>query len=281
MKLVLAEFFLIREKGVYIYRNSRCNLKRNKLFPTKDFELSKIKLYVFTRISMGTMKMASSTVENYLKRLCVEQQHNNGKIVSMGRLAETMDVSPGTATSMVKVLAKSGLVNYEPRSGSRLTAKGRRLALHVLRRHRLVELFLVQVLGLDWSEIHEEAERLEHAVSDKVLGRIDQFLGFPSVDPHGDPIPSATGEFAKRQLNSLSDCKTGERIRIARVLDQNTSFLKLVNQYALVPGTLVVVTNRDALADAITLDPDGSQRVTLGLSAASKISVEKVPLNGG
>ena len=224
--------------------------------------------------------MASSTVENYLKRLYVEQQRNDGKIVAMGRLAETMDVSPGTATSMVKVLAKSGLVDYEPRGGSMLTEKGRQLALHVLRRHRLVELFLVQVLGLDWSEIHEEAERLEHAVSDKVLDRIDQFLGYPSVDPHGDPIPSANGEFTMRQLNSLSDCKTGQRVRIARVLDQDTRFLKLINRYGLLPGTLVVITNRDVLADAITLDPDGNSPVTLGLSAASKISVEKVPVNG-
>ena len=224
--------------------------------------------------------MASSTVENYLKRLYVEQQRNQGEIVAMGQLAATMAVSPGTATSMVKVLAKSGLVDYEPRNGSKLTKKGLELALHVLRRHRLVELFLVQVLGLDWSEIHEEAEMLEHAVSDKVLDKIDKFLGHPSVDPHGDPIPSAKGEFAKRQLDNLSNCKTGQQVKIARVLDQNTRFLKLVNRYGLLPGTLVVVKNRDALADAITLNPDTHEMVTLGLSAASKILVEVSPTNG-
>src|SRR6185503_20361208 len=101
-----------------------------------------------------------------------------------------MNVAPGTATAMVKTLAESGLVDYEPRGGVRLTTKGEKLALHVLRRHRLVELFLVEALGLDWSEVDEEAEELEHAISDKVLGRIDKALGHPQVDPHGDPIPT-------------------------------------------------------------------------------------------
>src|SRR5215471_9542710 len=135
--------------------------------------------------------MPSSTVENYLKQIYLEQQSAQGELVSMGRLASVMNVVPGTATSMVKALADSGLVEYEPRSGARLTRGGQQLALHVLRRHRLVELFLVKVLGLDWSEVHEEAEELEHAISDKVLERIDQFLGHPSADPHGDPIPTA------------------------------------------------------------------------------------------
>src|SRR5438477_4591329 len=137
--------------------------------------------------------MASITVENYLKQLYLEQQNSSEELVPMGKLATQMGVVPGTATSMVKALADSGLVDYEPRSGARLTRGGQQLALHVLRRHRLVELFLVKVLGLDWSEVHAEAEELEHAVSDKVLERIDSLLGHPSVDPHGDPIPPAKG----------------------------------------------------------------------------------------
>ena len=112
----------------------------------------------------------------------------------MGKLATAMGVVPGTATTMMEALADSGLVAYEPRGGVRLTRGGARvLALHVLRRHRLVELFLVQVLGMDWSEVHPEAEELEHAISDKVLERIDTLLGHPSVDPHGDPIPPPRG----------------------------------------------------------------------------------------
>ncbi|MGH7179941.1 MAG: metal-dependent transcriptional regulator, partial [Tepidisphaeraceae bacterium] len=138
--------------------------------------------------------MPSSTVENYLKRIYLEQQATSSHLVAMGKLAAAMGVVPGTATSMVKALADSGLVDYEPREGVKLTRGGEQLALHVLRRHRLVELFLVKFLGLDWSEVHEEAEQLEHAISDKVLEKIDALLERPSVDPHGDPIPPAHGK---------------------------------------------------------------------------------------
>src|SRR5690242_21900009 len=170
--------------------------------------------------------MASVTVENYLKRLYLEQQHAPGELVSMGRLAAALGVVPGTATTMVKALSDSGLVAYEPRGGVRLTRGGEQLALHVLRRHRLVELFLVKVLGLDWSEVHEEAEELEHAVSDKVLEKIDAYLGRPSVDPHGDPIPTAKGRpRAEPTHESLAACEPGKSYRIARVIDQGPEFL--------------------------------------------------------
>src|SRR5437660_1466205 len=150
--------------------------------------------------------MPSSTVENYLKHIYLEQQNAPEQLVSMGRLATVMKVVPGTATSMIKTLADSGLVRYEPRSGVNLTPGGEQLALHVLRRHRLVELFLVRVLNLDWSEVHQEAEELEHAISDKVLERIDALLGHPRVDPHGDPIPSAKGKLTHSPMLSLADC---------------------------------------------------------------------------
>src|SRR4051812_26007548 len=114
--------------------------------------------------------MPTPTVENYVKQLYLEQQRiAPGELVLFGRLATSMGVVPGTVTTMVRTLSEAGLVRYEPRNGVALTAAGERLALHVLRRHRLVELFLVQVLGLDWSEVHDEAEELEHVVSDKVL----------------------------------------------------------------------------------------------------------------
>src|SRR5689334_14179600 len=142
---------------------------------------------------LGRTNMASSTVENYLKQIYLEQQEAGEQLVPMGKLAAAMGVVPGTATTMIKALADSGLVSYEPRGGARLTRGGEQLALHVLRRHRLVELFLVKVLKLDWSEVHAEAEELEHAISEKVLERMDSLLGHPSVDPHGDPIPPAKG----------------------------------------------------------------------------------------
>src|SRR5215218_7242281 len=179
--------------------------------------------------------MATSTVENYLKTLYGEQQRAGGELVPMGAVAASMSVTPGTATSMVKALAESGLVNYEPRGGVRLSSKGEKLALHVLRRHRLVELFLVEVLGLDWSEVDQEAEELEHAISDKVMDRIDALLKHPQVDPHGDPIPTSGGKVARRALRRLADCEAGAKVRVARVMDQNPSFLQFIDRQNLRP----------------------------------------------
>ena len=135
--------------------------------------------------------LPSSTVENYLKSIYIAQLRldDNQELVPMGQLASSLDVAPGTATTMVKALSDSGLVAYEPYAGVRLTDAGAKLASLVLRRHRLVELFLVQMMGMSWTEVHDEAENLEHAVSDRLIERIDELLGHPSVDPHGDPIP--------------------------------------------------------------------------------------------
>jgi DtxR family Mn-dependent transcriptional regulator len=112
-------------------------------------------------------------------------------MVPMGRLAGALGVVPGTATTMAKTMSDSGLVKYEPYAGVRLTPSGDRLAAMVVRRHRLIELFLVNVMGMSWSEVHDEAEHLEHAMSDRVIARIDEMLGHPAVDPHADPIPDA------------------------------------------------------------------------------------------
>ena len=222
--------------------------------------------------------MASSTVENYVKQIYVEQQSAGGEhLLPMGKLAAAMGVVPGTATSMIQALAKSGLVEYEPRTGVRLTKGGEQLALHVLRRHRLVELLLVQVLGLDWSEVHDEAEELEHVISDKVLERIDALLGHPSADPHGDPIPSARGTVPRDRYRPLSECLPGFSGKVARVVDQDAAFLQFVERCGLKPGISVVVDARDELADSITVRPSDRNAVTLGTGAAAKILVEQSP----
>jgi len=217
--------------------------------------------------------MASSTVEDYLKQLYLLQQQSPEHLVAMGKLAALMGVVPGTATSMVKTLADSGLVSYEPRGGVRLTAGGEQLALHVLRRHRLVELFLVKVLDLDWSVVHEEAEELEHSISDRVLERIDQVLGHPSVDPHGDPIPTAKGLVPDAFLHSLADAPVGEALRVARVIDQEPEFLQFVERCGLTPGIILTVASREPQADAVSVRTGGTT-FTLGTSAAHKILVE-------
>ncbi len=219
--------------------------------------------------------MPTSTVEDYLKSILLEQRDDPQKLVSMGRIAAALDLAPGTVTSMVKTLAASGLVLYEPYSGVRLTPSGRGLALHVLRRHRLVELFLVRVLGMDWSEVHPEAERLEHVLSDRLMERIDEMLGEPSVDPHGDPIPTVHGELPLIEHSSLLGCSAGSRVRVARVTDQSPEFLRLLESQGLVPGSLVTVEDRNEMADTLTLRGSaGGRGFSLGFRAASKILVE-------
>jgi DtxR family Mn-dependent transcriptional regulator len=219
--------------------------------------------------------MPSSTVENYLKQIYLEQQQPlEGELVPMGRLAAAMSVTPGTATTMIKALAEANLVTYEPRSGVRLTKPGEQLALHVLRRHRLVELFLVKVLGLDWSEVHEEAEHIEHAISDKVLEKIDAFLGHPSTDPHGDPIPTSKGKVASQHLQSLAECELGKLVKIARIADQEAAFLQFLHRSGLTPGVALTVQSREPHADSVVLKISGKPAVSLGTAAAAKILVE-------
>ncbi len=219
--------------------------------------------------------MHSSTTENYLKHLLLlQQRQEDGAPVPTGRLASSLEITPGTATVMVKGMAESGLMDYESHSGVRLTAVGERLALDVLRRHRLVELFLVQVLGLDWSEVHEEAEVLEHAVSEKVLERIDILLGRPGFDPHGDPIPNAAGELASRQLARLDECEPGQRVQVSQVENQDPAFLRFADAKGLTPGALLTILARDAMADAITLSRDDSaEPLVIGTAAARKVRV--------
>jgi DtxR family Mn-dependent transcriptional regulator len=224
--------------------------------------------------------MATSTVENYLKELFAAQQRRPGKLVLMGVMAKAVRVQPGTATAMIKALADSGLVDYAPRGGVRLSASGEQLALHVLRRHRLVEQFLVDVLGLDWSEVHEEAEELEHAISDKVLEKIDLLLGHPQVDPHGDPIPSARGKLARLELRSLAECRPGQKVKVRRVLDQEPTFLQFAQRHGLRPGCDLQVVGMDAAADAVTVEGPESSSVTLGRGAAAKVLVESEATGG-
>ena len=219
--------------------------------------------------------MATSAVEDYLKCILLEEQRLPGLRVSMGHIGSSLGVTPGTVTSMMKALADGGLVSYEPYSGVLLTRAGEQLAAHVLRRHRLVELFLVQVLGMDWSEVHAEAERLEHAISDQVLERMDAMLGSPETDPHGDPIPDASGKVPALAVESLARALPGERLRVARVLDQSADFLRYVDQQGLRPGAEIRTVGRDEAADVLTLET-GGETLRIGLRPAARILVERI-----
>jgi len=219
--------------------------------------------------------MATSTVEDYIKAIylgCRNLEEN--EMLQVGKLAQSLKVVPGTATTMVKSLHEAGLIEYEARVGVRLSQQGKVLALHVLRRHRLVELFLVEILKMDWSEIHEEAEQLEHVISDRVLEKIDALLGHPEYDPHGDPIPNNNGQVKERDLQNLVTSPINQQATIARIVDQKASFLQFAESKGLVPGNSITVLKRDHAANAIEVATPFSPSLTLGTEAALKIEVE-------
>src|SRR5580658_2078359 len=217
--------------------------------------------------------MPTSTVENYLKAILVRSS-DGGSIVSTGALAEALGVTPGTITTMVQSMASRGLLEHQPREGVRLTEAGRAHALAVVRKHRLVETFLVQMLKMDWKEVHEEAEALEHAISDRVLLRIDAILGHPATDPHGDPIPSAKSPLFDRGRGvTLATCELQEPLRVERILDQSPPFLEFIQRTGLKPGSRVRVRERDGASGVVQCELR-TGRATLGLPEAAKIEVK-------
>jgi outer membrane receptor for ferrienterochelin and colicins len=217
----------------------------------------------------------SPTVENYLKAIYHAQASaGTGRLVPLGQLAASMGVVPGTATAMVKTLAESELVHYEPYLGCRLTPSGQKLAARVLRRHRLIELFLVKELGMSWTEVHDEAEQLEHAVSDRLIDRIDEILGRPSVDPHGDPIPGPEGTVDQPDYQTLLTCPLLTPVVVGRITDQDAEFLRFIEENDLKPGQTLEVEARDSLADSVRVKGQGSRRITIGARAASKLLVQ-------
>ena len=220
--------------------------------------------------------LPSSTVENYLKSIYLGStaSGSGSRLFPMGQLAAALGVTPGTATTMVKTLAESGLVKYEPYTGVALSSAGEKLAVLVLRRHRLIELFLVQVMGLSWDEVHEEAEQMEHVVSDRLVDRMDEMLGRPEVDPHGDPIPDSDGVVKPQEAQTLLTCPLRTRVTVTRVLDQGKAFLRFIERHDLKPGQSIQVESRDAAADSVCLRGKNDGRLTIGTGAASKVLVQ-------
>ncbi len=215
--------------------------------------------------------LASLTVENYIKAIFQICQASEGQAAT-GQLATALGVSPGTVTSMLKTLSESKLVTYTPYEGVRLTDAGSALALRVVRRHRLIELFLVKTLDLSWDEVHEEAEHMEHAVSDRLIDRIDAFLGHPDSDPHGDPIPRSDGTLNVPESRSLAECKVGDKFQLARVIDQSPEFLRFLSGSGLPLGVAGQVVANTPEAGIVTVRVNG-QDTTLGQAAAEKLLV--------
>jgi DtxR family transcriptional regulator, Mn-dependent transcriptional regulator len=219
--------------------------------------------------------MVTLTIENYVKAIYQILAETGQATASNGDIARKLGVAPGTVTSMLQTLDGANLVHYQTHKGASLTDSGRTLALRVLRRHRLMELFLVKTLGMTWAEVHEEAEHLEHAVSDGLIDRIDTYLGFPDRDPHGDPIPRE-GIVADCDGTPLRSCAAGTRFELLRVIDQSPEFLRYLSQSGLDLGVQGMVVDNQEQAGALIVESSPGRRLVLGRDAAEKLRVRLI-----
>ena len=234
----------------------------------------------------GNHQDLSTVAQDYLKVIWTAQEWSR-EIVSTKLLAERIGVSASTASESIRKLADQGLVDHEKYGAVTLTDAGRRAALAMVRRHRLMETFLVQELGYSWDEVHDEAEILEHAVSDRMLDRIDAKLGHPTRDPHGDPIPAADGQVPTPPARQLSDCQDGDAGTVARISDADPEMLRYFDSVGInLDSRVRVLARRDfagvisvavqspgKTGDAATGVDDASIQVELGNPAAEAIWV--------
>lgn len=198
--------------------------------------------------------MLSFTEENYLKAvLKVSLQGEAGT----NKVAHFLNVKPATATDMLKKLKEKKLVDFEPYGKINLTESGRSKAVEIIRKHRLWETFLFTKLGFEWDEVHDVAEQLEHIKSSKLIERLDEFLGFPSFDPHGDVIPSSNGEFELQEKSALSKVEVGTTVQLSGVKDSSQEFLKYISQLGLKINDKIKVVNRQSF--------DGSMEIQSGV----------------
>jgi DtxR family transcriptional regulator, Mn-dependent transcriptional regulator len=215
--------------------------------------------------------MLSDASQDYLKRIYTLQQQEGRATTSA--VAESLGVSAASATSMAKKLAAAGLVEHEPYHGMRLTAAGERIALEVLRHHRLLELYLTEALGVPWDRVHTEAERLEHVLSEELEASIDRALGFPDTDPHGDPIPSRDLVIAPDHARCLVELDPGQAAVVRRVPAGDPSLLRYLADLGLVPEARVEMIEKAPFGGPVTLDVSG-ERLALAAELAGQIRVE-------
>jgi DtxR family Mn-dependent transcriptional regulator len=217
----------------------------------------------------------SPVVQDYAKAIYALELRS-GEAVGNNELAERLGVPPGTASAMVKRLDELGLAEHTPYHGVRLTAAGRRVALRMLRRHRLLELFLVETLDLPWDRVHEEAERLEHSLSDELEAAIAERLGNPTHDPHGDPIPSAELVLDEPETVSLADLDEGSEGRFVRVSDADPAVLRHLGERGVKPGRTLKVIEREPFGGALVVRI-GRRTESLPLEIARSMRMEPAP----
>lgn len=214
----------------------------------------------------------SRSVEDYLK--AVYTLNERGEAAGTSQLAQVLDVQPASVSGMIRRLAEDGLLEHEPYRGVRLTRAGSREALKVLRRHRIIESYLVQHLGFGWEDVHAEAERLEHAASDALVDRMAEAMGHPTSDPHGAPIPTRAGDIDPTPYPRLDEVATGARITVRSVSDQDPARLRYFESVGLVPGAKAVVRESAVDGNRVILIVGGKrEQLTLVADVARRVTV--------
>lgn len=199
------------------------------------------------------------SVEDYLK--AIYRLSPRGRTASTSEIAQRLELSPASVSGMVKRLSEQGLLEHVPYKGVQLTADGRRAALRMLRRHRLIEAYLLAFLGYTWDTVHDEAERLEHAVSDTLVERMAAVLGNPAVDPHGDPIPTPEGDINEPASIPLSEVPAGTSVEIRQVEESQPDRLRYIASVGLRPGVYITVVDRQPFQGPITVEVAGQTHV--------------------
>jgi DtxR family Mn-dependent transcriptional regulator len=217
--------------------------------------------------------MLSQAVEDYLKVIYKLQGSN---AVSTTEIARALDVSAASVTNMVKRLAQMNLAEYQSYKGVRLTEAGCKIALEIIRHHRLLELYLKEVMGYSWENIHEEAEHLEHHISEEFESKIEEMLGYPTHDPHGDPIPTREGEVAATVDDPLSEAEPGQTVVIHRVSDSDPVLLHYLEELELMPRNEVTILEKAPFDGPLTIRI-GTHTRTIGYAIATKIFVAPTP----
>lgn len=217
--------------------------------------------------------MPTPAVEDYLK--AIYQLSHGDAPVGTSAIADRLGVAPGSVTGMLKRLGRQDLVEHERYQGARLTELGRREAIRMIRRHRILELFLVDVLGYTWDQVHAEAERLEHAASDELVDRMATALGDPEADPHGHPIPSPTGQMKAHALPALAELEPGERAVLRRVSDEDPEALRYMARLNLLPGVPLEVLERTPFEGPLRIRVAETEEM-IGLELARRLRVERV-----
>ncbi len=217
----------------------------------------------------------SESVENFLKAVyTLQQAARAGERISTNALAELLGVKAPSVTDMARRMEESGLIHYRRYQGVTLTEAGRHIALQVIRRHRLIELYLVEQLNYALHEVHDEAERLEHAVSDRFIAAISEKLGHPAFDPHGDPIPQADGSIRRRNLVRLSELGVNVEATIARFTAESNDMLLHILERGFILNRRVVVLAQDPFNGPLTVHIDGQDHV-IGHNVATCVLVER------